>query len=250
MEKKIRNQLIFGKQPVKEALSSGQELEKIFISQSLKTTYFKDILPDVKSKEVPVQFVPTIKLDKLAGPNHQGVVAMVSLIEHFSIQDILDQVFAQGEVPLFVMLDGVTDVRNIGAIARTALGMHAHALIIPNTHSATISGEAIKASAGALNHLPVCRVKNLRIAAKDLKMNGFFLAGMDGHAEHTIEKIPYEEPLCLIMGSEDQGIHPDIKKELDGIYKIIMHPKLESLNVSVATGMALYEIAKGRISLE
>lgn len=249
MEKKIRNQIIFGKQPVKEALSSGQELEKIFISQNLKTTYFKDILPEVKIKEVPVQFVPTIKLEKLAGPNHQGVVAMISLVEHYSIQDILDHVFALGEVPLFVMLDGITDVRNIGAIARTALGMNAHALIIPNTHSATISGEAIKASAGALNHLPVCRVKNLRIAAKDLKENGFFLAGMDGNADQTIDKIPYEEPLCMVMGSEDQGIHNDLEKELNGVYKIVLNPKLESLNVSVATGMALYEIAKGRAEI-
>ena len=251
MEEEIekKDQLIYGKQPVKEALLSELSIDKVFIQQGIEQTFFKEIFPLLRERNIPHQFVPDIKLEKLAGKNHQGIVATVSLIPNYTIQEMLDVIFAKGEIPLIVALDSVTDIRNMGAIARSAYGLGAHAIIIPQSGAAPISAEAIKSSAGALNHIPVCRVPNLRIAIKELKLNGIYIAGLEGKKGLKIDQIPVEEPLCLILGSEDKGINPELKKEIDQFYSIPIFPGMESFNVSVAAGICLYEINKQKTEL-
>lgn len=244
-----KDQIIYGKQPVKEALMSELAIEKVFILQGIQQEFFKEIFPLLKERNITHQFVPDIKLEKLAGKNHQGIVATVSLIPNYTIQEMLDVVFAKGEIPLLIALDSVTDIRNMGAIARSALGLGVHAIIIPQSGSAPISAEAIKSSAGAINHLPICRVQSLRIAIKELKMNGIFIAGLEGKSDKKIDQIPVEEPICLILGAEDRGINPELRKEIDELYRIDIRPEMESFNVSVAAGICLYEIDKQKREL-
>jgi len=237
---------IIGRHPVLEAIETGKKIDKILISKNAKGEAVDKIKQLCRQIDIHFQVVPEQKLDReVRGSNHQGVAALSSLIDYYELQDVINTVLDSGELPFFVVLDEVTDVRNIGAIARTAYGLGVHALVIPQRGSAPIQADAIKTSAGALLDLPVCRVSNLATALKDLKLNGIKVIGIHAHTEACITDIDGNEPLALVMGAEDTGISAAVQKEIDAFYKIPIQ-KLESYNVSVAAALTMYQVVLNR----
>lgn len=238
---------IIGRHPVFEALESGKKIDKVLLAKGVRGEIIDQIKSLCRERQIAMQQVPDMKLDReCRGGNHQGIAAMLSVIEYHELQDIIDSAMESGTEPLFVVLDEVTDVRNVGAIARTAYGLRAHALVIPQRGSAPIQADAIKTSAGALLHLPVCRVPNLVSALRDLKLNGFHTIGLHTHTQEFITEIKAKQPLAIVMGAEDTGISPAVQKEIQSFYKIPIQ-SLESYNVSVAAAITLYQISLNRL---
>jgi 23S rRNA (guanosine2251-2'-O)-methyltransferase len=228
-------------------LKSANEVEKVLISKSASGEVIKEILDLCKNREIYYQYVPEVKINSLTRANHQGVVAITALIQYYQVQDIIDYVFEKGEEPLLLILENVTDVRNLGALARTALGLGVHAIIFPKKESAAINDVAIKISAGALLKIPVCRVENLAATIKDIKNNGIKIIGLDGTASQFIHESNLSGPLAIIAGSEDDGITNPTIRLVDELVKLPMNTELESYNVSVATAMALYEVNRQKL---
>jgi len=246
MKQNYRQSFIVGRQPVLEALHAGKELERIFIQKNSGGDVLNEIRRLAQTALVPVNTVPVEKLNSLTRANHQGVIAIAGLITYLDLQQVIDHIVSEGQVPLFVMLDGITDVRNIGAIARSALCCGAQAIIIPDKGVGAINEEAMKASAGALNSISVCRVGSLLKAVDTLHLNGIrvFTAEMKGSAE--LDDLSLSEPSCIIMGSEDKGVQPFLSKAADTKFTIPMSGRFESFNVSVAAGIILYEAFRQR----
>lgn len=244
IKRKKYDNLVFGRQPIIELLESDQTVDKIYLLHTAQG----DVIPAIKrkaaEKEIPIQYVPVEKLNALTGGNHQGIIAFTSEIDFYKIDQLLPHIIEKGESPLLIILDGITDVRNFGAIARTAYGAGVHGIIIPADHSAPVNGDAIKTSAGALQHIPVCREKNYEAVLKYLKLNGIQLLGSDTHADLLIGDCDLTIPTAIIMGSEDEGISAISRKYLTSTIKIPMYHSFDSYNVSVATGMILYEAMK------
>ncbi len=238
----MKQQLIAGRNPVLELLQSDKEVEKVLLSKNATGDVVKQIIQVCRNKEVYYQFVPEVKINSLSRANHQGVLAFTSLIQYQNIQEIIDFVFAKGEDPLLLILENVTDVRNLGALARTALGLGVHAVVFPKKESAAVNDVAVKISAGALLKLPLCRVDNIQATIKDIKNNGIRIIGLDGTADKYIHESVLSGPLAIIAGSEDEGISNPVVRLIDELVKLPMNSELESYNVSVATAMALYEV--------
>ncbi len=238
----MKQQLIAGRNPVLELLQSDKEVEKVLLSKNATGDVVKQIIQLCRDKEVYYQFVPEVKINSLSRANHQGVLAFTALIEYQEVQKIIDFVFAKGEDPLLLILENVTDVRNLGALARTALGLGVHAIIFPKKESAAVNDVAVKISAGALLKIPVCRVDNIISTIKDIKNNGIKLIGLDGTADKFIHEVNTRMPLAIVAGSEDEGISNPVIRLIDELVKLPMNTELESYNVSVATAMALYEV--------
>jgi 23S rRNA (guanosine2251-2'-O)-methyltransferase len=238
----VKQQLVAGRNPVLELLQSDKEVEKVLLSKNASGDVVKQIIQVCRDKEVYYQFVPEVKINSLSRANHQGVLAFTSLIEYQDVQKIIDFVFAKGEEPLLLILENVTDVRNLGALARTALGLGVHAIIFPKKESAAVNDVAVKISAGALLKIPVCRVDSITATIKDIKNNGIKVIGLDGTADKFIHETSLSGPLALIAGSEDEGISNTVVRLIDELVKLPMNAELESYNVSVATAMALYEV--------
>ncbi|MEN9446865.1 MAG: hypothetical protein RJA25_154 [Bacteroidota bacterium] len=245
-----KQQLIAGRNPVLELLRSDSEVEKVLISKNASGEVIKEIIQLCRDKEVYYQFVPEIKINSLSKANHQGILAFTALIEYQNIQKIIDFVFEKGENPLLLILENITDVRNLGALARTALGMGVHAIVFPKKESAAVNDVAVKISAGALLKIPLCRVDNIIATLKDIKNNGIKLVGLDGTATSFIHEINTQMPLALIAGSEDEGISNPVVRLIDELVKLPMSNELESYNVSVATAMALYEINRQQLTID
>jgi len=243
----MKSQYIIGRNAVLEALITDAQFEKILISKTANGDIIKEISQTAKQRNIYVQFVPEIKLDSLIRQSHQGVVGVIQLVQYYDFQDIVNQSFDEGKMPLVIVLDGITDVRNFGAIARTALGLNADLIIIPKKESVSISADAIKTSAGALMKIPVCKSDNLITTIKDLKNNGLQVVGLSsGNANKNISEIDLNIPLVLVLGAEDKGISTPVQKLLDHSAQLPMNENLESYNVSVANAIALYEIFKQR----
>lgn len=245
---KGRNEnLIYGVYPVIEALEAGRSLEKVMISRSGAHDRIRDIRAGAQAAAVPVQMVPDETLQRLCPEvNHQGVVAVAAAIPYYALEEILLQVIDTGEAPFFVLLDGITDVRNFGAIARTAECMGAHALIIPDKGAAAGNADAVKVSAGALNHLPVCRVTNLVDALLVLQAYGVQTMALTEKARDSVYESDLSGPCCLILGSEESGISSTLLKRADALVQIPLSGQVASLNVSVAAGIAMAEIIRQR----
>lgn len=243
----MKDTLIYGRHPVLEAIDAGKNLEKIFLQNSIEKDFQKTILQLSREKNIPVQFVPIEKLNRLTKGNHQGIVVFLSLIDSYKLEDVLPHIYEKGETPLFLLLDNITDVRNFGAIARTAEGAGVHALIIAEKGNAQINSEAIKTSAGALNKIMVCREKNLLQAINFLKLNGIQIIATDATAEKMVYNCDFKIPTAIILGSEGTGILPEFLRKTDVIAKIPMAGTMESFNVSVACGMILYEAMKQKM---
>ncbi|MDQ3072149.1 MAG: 23S rRNA (guanosine(2251)-2'-O)-methyltransferase RlmB [Bacteroidota bacterium] len=237
---------IYGINPVLEALKEGTSLNKVFIQKDMHNDRIKDIINLLKKQEIPFQFVPKEKLNRLTNKNHQGVVAMGSEVDFLSVENLLPQIFESGETPFLLVLDGVTDVRNFGAIARSAECFGAHALVAPASGSAMINAEAVKASAGALHKVHICRELNFQKAINTIKNSGLQMIACTEKSEKYIGEADLTLPTALVMGSEGFGIDENLLAQCDVLTRIPMAGDIQSLNVSVAAGIALYEMLRQR----
>lgn len=238
--------LIIGRQPLIEAFQAGRGIDKILLQKNTSGEILDELRLLAKENNVPIQLVPIEKLNGLTRANHQGVVAFAALVQYMNLQEVINFVVEKGEIPLFILLDGVTDVRNIGAIARTAVCTGAQALIIPDKGVGALNEEAMKSSAGALEHIHICRVNSLMKAVDELHMNGIKVFASEMTASQIVSDLNFFEPSAIIMGGEEKGVYPALMKICDATFKIPMVGKFESLNVSVAAGMILYEALKQR----
>ncbi len=239
-------QLIYGTRSVMEAVNAGKDIEKIFIQKGINNSLVNELRQLLTKNNIPFQVVPDFKLNKLTKGNHQGVVCILSSIVYHKTEDIIPLIFERGEVPLFLMIDRVTDVRNIGAMARTAACAGVHAIIIPDQGSAQLNADAIKTSAGALHNIPVCREKNLKLTIEYLKGSGIKIVAATEKASQPYFTSDMKMPCCIIMGSEDSGISPEYLKRADEKVLIPMNNVVQSLNVSVAAGIILFEAFRQR----
>lgn len=243
-----KSRMIIGRKPLIEALQHGKNIEKIFLLQTATGEEIALIRKKAREQNVPLSLVPQEKLSRFTQANHQGIVAIAGLIEYQPLQDLISMAFDKGEAPLIVVADGITDTRNLGAIARSAYCYGAHALVLPVANSAAITEESIKTSAGALEHLPVCRIASVQQAMDILQLNGIKSLATALHSNHLISDVNLKDPLAIIMGSEDKGISDYVHKHADQLVRIPMAGNFDSLNVSVATGVVLYEVHRQRTS--
>ncbi len=239
---------IYGIRPVIEAVESGKEIEKLLIQKALRSELHHELMKLVAERSIPYQFVPVQKLNRVTRKNHQGVVAFVSLIAYQKIEYVLPMIFEEGRIPLILMLDGVTDVRNLGAIARTAECAGVDALVIAEKGSAQVNPDAMKTSAGALNKIPVCREKSLKQACVFLKNSGLKMIAASEKSSTPYYMSNMRDPLGIIMGSEEKGVGSNLQQICDETVSIPMTGEIQSLNVSVAAGILIFEAAKQRIS--
>jgi 23S rRNA (guanosine2251-2'-O)-methyltransferase len=237
----MADQLIVGRHPVLEALRGGRPLNSIFIQRQASGTVLQEILQLARDRQVPVKMVPPEKLRRMTRAAHQGCIAVASPVSYYELQHIISYVVEQGQVPLFVLAQGVTDIRNIGAIARSAVCFGAQALILPGKDTAPINEQAVKASAGALEQLMVARVSNFRLAIRELHLNGIQVIATVVKQGSTPRDIDWSRPLTLLLGAEDQGLSEAELKLADQVVTIPMQDGFDSLNVSVAAGILLYE---------
>ena len=242
-----KTSLIIGRQPLIETIKSGRAVDKILLQRNSTGESIDEIRELAREYHIPVQVVPIEKLGSLTRANHQGVVAFAGLVQYLDLQQVIDHVTAAGELPLFVRLDGITDVRNIGAIARSALCTGVQAMIIPDKGVGALNEEAMKSSAGALERIQVCRVQSLLKAIDTLHLNGIRVFTSEMGAERKVFELPLDEPCCVVMGSEDKGVQPYLRKAADEFFSIPMAGEFDSLNVSVAAGIILYEAMKKRL---
>src|SRR5690606_3460898 len=228
---------IFGTRAVIEALNAGKEIDKILVNKELNNDLIKELIGLAKLEGIPVVRVPEAKLNRTTRKNHQGVVAHISAIAYASLDHVIEECFSKGVSPLIMVLDKITDVRNFGAIARTADVAGVHALVIPEKGSAQINSDAVKTSAGALNFLPVCRVKNLYFTVKELKKMGLNIVSATEKTERLMYEVDFTLPTALVLGSEEDGISQELMGLTDEFAGIPMAGNIESLNVSVAAAV-------------
>jgi 23S rRNA (guanosine2251-2'-O)-methyltransferase len=237
---------IFGLRPVIEAIRAGKQIDRLLIRQGLQGALYHELMIEVRKHNIAYQIVPLERIELVTRKNHQGVLAWLSLIEFQSIANLLPLIFEKGEDPLIIALDGVSDVRNFGAIVRSADCLGAHAVIIPEKGSARITADAIKTSAGALHTFPVCREKSIVKSVEYLKESGLKVITATEKTGTDISKLTLKGPVVLIMGAEDKGISRELISISDHQVRIPMTGNIGSLNVSVAAGILLYEISRQR----
>ncbi|MCH7402434.1 23S rRNA (guanosine(2251)-2'-O)-methyltransferase RlmB [Belliella kenyensis] len=237
---------LFGTRAVMEAIHAEKDIDKILINKELNNDLIKELLKLAKEERIPVVRVPDAKLNRITRKNHQGVIAHISSIQYASLDNVIDECFSKGIAPMVLVLDRITDVRNFGAIARTADCAGVHAIVIPEKGSAQINSDAVKTSAGALNFIPVCRVKNLYYTVKDLKKMGLNVVSVTEKTERAMYDADFKAPTALIMGSEEDGISQELMGISDEFVKIPLSGNIESLNVSVAAGVVIYEAIRQR----
>lgn len=246
MSEKSQTDFIYGTRAAIESIEAGKEIDKLIVQKDLKNELILELLTLAKNHSIPVQKVPLEKLQRITKKNHQGVIAFLSSVVYASLDHVISEAYAKGETPLLILLDRVTDVRNIGAIARTAECAGAHAIVVPSRGTAQLGADAMKTSAGALNHIPVCRVENLKTTIKEIQANGIQVLACSEKAEELIYQADLTAPLAIMMGSEEDGISPEYLKLSDGHVKLPVKGNIESLNVSVATGIIIYEVLRQR----
>ena len=238
--------MVIGPSLVADALKQGQAFDRIYMDTRAQGTIFNEIKNLASQSGVPVNYVPTAKLDGFNITGHGGCVAQIARVEYQRLEDMISLVIGKGETPLFLILDGITDIRNIGGIARTAYCTGVHALIIPHKGVGALNEDAILTSAGALEMIPVCRVNSLMKAVDELHMNGIRVYASEMKASVQLGEADMTGPLAIVMGSEEKGIYPALLKICDEKISIPMKGDFESLNVSVATGIILYEVMRQR----
>ena len=242
-----KSSLIIGLQKVVDALNAGEQVERIYLANTVYGKQADEIKRIAEQHQVPVNKVPVEKINSFNVENHDGCVALKGKIKYQDLQQVISFVVEKGEVPLFLMLDGITDIRNIGALALTAYICGVHAIIIPYKGIGALNDDAIATSAGALEIISVCRVTSLMKAVDELHLNGIKVFASEMTAGKKIFDLDFTEPCTIVMGSEDKGIFPALMKICDEQFSIPMKNNFESLNVSVAAGMILYEVMKQRV---
>jgi len=240
------SECIFGLRPVIEAIKAGKEIDRLLIRQGLQGALYHELMTEVRNHEIVYQIVPVERIELVTRKNHQGVLAWLSVIEYQHIANLLPMIFERGEDPLLIALDGVSDVRNFGAIVRTAECLGAHSIIVPEKGSARITSDAVKTSAGALHTFPVCREKSILRAVEFLKDSGLKVISAAERQGKPASEADFTGPAVLILGSEDKGISRELINLSDVLVKIPMKGKISSLNVSVAAGILLYEAMRQR----
>ncbi len=241
-----QNEMIFGVRAVIEAIEAGKEIDKILIKKGLQSELSKELFSALKGLNIYVQYVPVEKLNRITRKNHQGVIAFISAVTYYQLDQVVPALYEEGKMPFLVMLGGVTDVRSFGAIARTCACAGVDALIIPSRGSVSVNADAVKTSAGALLSLPVCKENNIRQALQYLKQCGFRIIAATEKGKIDYTTTNYKEPVCLIMGAEDTGVPTDHLVLCDDWVRIPMKGKIASLNVSVAAGILIYEAYRQR----
>ncbi len=246
MNKTEEKNYIFGIRSIIEAVNAGKTIDKLFIQKGLHNDLFAELWKLVREKRINYKHVPLEKINRLTRKNHQGVFAFISPIDFHNIEDVVPSLYEQGKNPLILVLDRITDVRNFGAIARTAECAGVDAILIPEQNAAAINADAIKTSTGALHKITVCRTWNLKLALQFIKDSGIKLIGCTEKTQDNMYKPDYTPPTAIIMGSEEDGVSLEFLKMCDARAKIPMSGKIASLNVSVATGVILYEAIRQR----
>ena len=239
-----KSNMIFGIHPLLEALEAGREIDKVMMRRGLRTEESARILALSRERSVPVQFVPEERLGRLTQRQHQGVIAFISEIEYTPLEELVARVYEEGRAPFIVLLDGLTDVRNFGAIARTAECAGVDALVIPERGSVSVTADAVKTSAGALHRIPVCRVSSIAAAVGLLQSSGVRVVAASEKAEERYTETALQLPLGLVMGAEDHGVSTDVLRMADSITRIPQVGAIGSLNVSVAAGILIYEAVR------
>lgn len=241
-----KSSLVIGPSAVIEAIRSGKQLDRIYLDTKAHGQAINEIKGLATQYHIPVNYVPAAKLDGFNITDHEGCLALIAKVQYHDLQEMISFVVEKGETPLFLILDGITDIRNIGGIARTAFCCGVHAIIIPDKGVGALNEDAILTSAGALEKIPVCRVNSLMKAVDELHMNGIKVFASEMKASKNIYDCDFKDPCAIVMGSEEKGIYPALLKICDEKIKIPMKGDFESLNVSVATAMILYEVMKQR----
>jgi len=246
---KKKQQLVYGIHPVLEALEAGKPLDKVMLQRGLRQETLQKVLRHLKKHNTPFQFVPKTKLDRTTGKNHQGLIAFLSPVEYQDLQWLLPSIFEKGETPLILVLDRITDIRNFGAICRSAECAGVHAIVVPEKGSAQINADAIKTSAGALLRIPICRVKSLVNTLKFLADSGITSLAVHEKSERPYYRQDLSIPLAIVMGSEEDGISDKVLNQTQFSALIPMKGETESLNVSVSTAIVLFETLRQRVNV-
>lgn len=241
------NDYIFGLRAIIEAIEAGKEIDKVFIKKDLSGDLAAELMERIKQYRIPLQRVPVERLNRITRKNHQGAVAMISAVTYHRLDMLVPQLYEEGLLPFIVLLDGITDVRNFGAIARTCECAGVDAVVIPMHGSVSVGADAVKTSAGALLHLPVCREKNISGAVRFLKDNGYRVVAASEKADINYTQADYTGPVAIVMGAEDTGISPEVLRLCDTFVSIPQFGKIGSLNVSVAAGVMMYEVVRQRL---
>lgn len=243
-KKEETNAILFGIHTIEESIISGKEIEKIYFAKNQAN--LNDLKLKAREQNIPFSIVPIEKIDGFTKKNHQGVVAFVSPIQYAKLDDIIYKCFSDGKNPLILILDRITDVRNLGAISRSAEAAGVDAIVIPSKGAAQITSDAMKTSSGALNFIPVCREENLINSIKHIKDSGLQVVACTEKSDKWMYKVDYTTPTCFIVGSEEDGISADIMKLCDEVVCIPMVGEISSLNVSVASAIVIYEAVRQR----
>jgi 23S rRNA (guanosine2251-2'-O)-methyltransferase len=241
-----KTEVIYGTRAVMEAIRAGKEIEKIMIQASLNNDLIKELISTARTNQVPYTFVPAEKLKKFSTKNHQGVVCILSSVVYASLDNLIDRAYSEGREPFLLILDRITDVRNFGAIVRAAECAGVDGIVVGEKGNAPITGDAMKTSAGALNHVPICREKDLKTTMRYLRENGVRVVACTEKATENIFEAPLSGPVALLMGSEEDGISDVLLRAADELVMIPMRGKIGSLNVSVAAGVAMYQVVRAR----
>ncbi|MEM9857489.1 MAG: 23S rRNA (guanosine(2251)-2'-O)-methyltransferase RlmB [Bacteroidota bacterium] len=236
-----KDNAIFGIRAILESIHSGKEIDKLFIQKQLGNPLIKELIGLAKSHGIPMASVPIEKLNRITRKNHQGAIAFVSAVQYSSLDNIISETYQKGKEPLLLLLDRVTDVRNFGAIVRSAECAGVNGIIIPSKGGAAVNSDAMKTSAGALNYVPICRSDNLKSTIHYLKSSGIKVVGCTEKTDQLIYDTDFQGPVCIIMGSEEDGISSEYLKLCDARGKIPITGNVESLNVSVSCGIILFE---------
>lgn len=239
---------IFGIRAVIEAIEAGRDIDKVYIKKDLQGELVKELLDLIHHHHIVIQRVPVEKINRFTRKNHQGVLAMLSAVTYHRLDNIVPQLYEDGALPLIVVLDGITDVRNFGAIARTCECAGVDAIVIPERGSVSVGADAVKTSAGALLHIPVCRERSTLGAVRFLKDNGYKVIAASEKSDINYTQADYTVPVAIVMGAEDTGISPEVLRQCDTFVSIPLFGKIQSLNVSVAAGVMLYEIVRQRLN--
>lgn len=243
-----KSQVVFGIRAVIEAIESGKQVDKVLMKKDLSGDLARELLSVAREYNVPVQRVPVERINRVTRKNHQGVIAFMAAVDYYHVDDIVPALYDEGINPFIVVLDGVTDVRNFGAIARTCECAGVNAIVIPERNSVSVNADAVKTSAGALNYLPVCRERNLVNAVKYLRDSGFKVMGASEKTDLNYTKADFTGPVAIVLGAEDTGISADILRLCDTLVAIPEFGEINSLNVSVAGGIMIYEVVRQRLN--
>lgn len=241
-----KNDYIFGIRAVIEAIEAGKEIDKVLVKKDLQGDLAQELFAATRKVGVPVQRVPVERINRITRKNHQGVIAFVSAVEYYTLETLVPSLYEAGETPFVILLDGVTDVRNFGAIARTCECVGAHAIVIPARGSVSVNADAVKTSAGALHTLPVCRERSIQEAVRYLHDSGFTIVAASEKSTCNYTDVDYNVPVAIVMGAEDVGVSPAVLRYCDEMVAIPMRGNIGSLNVSVAAGVMMYEVVRQR----